>query len=148
MADASAAPESRGPLPGSRVLAVPAAEPGRALDYFLRVRLSCETDPYDVHHDLSEGATGFLLLDARQEAAHREESLPGALSVPHTTMTDERLAALDPGPVYVTFGWGPACNAGTKAAARLASAGFRVKEMIGGLEYWKSQNYPTKPKGE
>ncbi|WP_225799749.1 rhodanese-like domain-containing protein [Streptomyces sp. NK15101] len=148
MADTAAAPTApRRPSPASRVLAVPAAEPGQALDYFLRARLACETDPFDVHHDVSDGVPGFVLIDARQEAAYREETLPGARSVPHPTMTADVLAGLDPAPLYVTFGWGPACNAGTKAAAALAGAGFRVKEMIGGLEYWKRQNYPTQTRG-
>ena len=36
----------------------------------------------------------------------------------------------------VTYCCGPGCNSSTKAALRLASLGFRVKELIGGLEYW------------
>lgn len=130
------------------MLAVPAAEPDPALEYFLRARLSCETDPYDVHHDLSDGVAGFLVIDARQASAYREECLPGALGIPHTEMTAESLGGLDPEPLYVTYGWGPACNAGTKAAVKLAAAGFRVKEMIGGLEYWKRQGYPTTRRGK
>ncbi|MEW2268896.1 MULTISPECIES: rhodanese-like domain-containing protein [Streptomyces] len=137
--DGTATPEES----GSRVLGIPAADPETALDHFLRARLACETDPYDVRHDLDAGIGGFVLADARTAAAHAEECLPGALSLPHAELTDAALAALDPAPVYVTYGWGPACNAGSKAAARLAAAGFRVKEMIGGLEYWKRQNHPT-----
>ncbi|MEV4945522.1 rhodanese-like domain-containing protein [Streptomyces sp. NPDC053755] len=130
-------------MPGSRVLGVPAAAPETALGYFLTARLACETDPYDVHHDLTAGVTGFVLVDARSTAAYEEECLPGALGLPHADLTDAVLRGLDPGPVYVTYGWGPACNAGSRAAATLAAAGFRVKEMIGGLEYWKRQNHPT-----
>lgn len=133
-----------GPETGSRVLGIPAADPETALGYFLRARLACETDPYDVHHDLAAGVGGFVLVDARTTAAYEEECLPGALSLPHAELVDTVLSGLDPDPVYVTYGWGPACNAGSRAAARLAAAGFRVKEMIGGLEYWKRQNHPTK----
>lgn len=127
----------------SRVFAYPAAEPKVALGWFLETRLACETDPYDVFHDLESGVTGFVLVDARKAEAHQTESLPGACNLPHAEMTDEQLAGLAPEPLYVTFGWGPACNAGTRAAAKLAAAGFRVKEMIGGLEYWKRQEFPT-----
>ena len=38
--------------------------------------------------------------------------------------------------VMVTYCWGPGCNSSTKGALRLAALGFRVKELIGGLEYW------------
>src|SRR5207245_11627846 len=41
----------------------------------------------------------------------------------------------------VVYCWGPACNAATKAAVRLAALGFRVKEMIGGIEYWDREGY-------
>ncbi|MCZ7462278.1 rhodanese-like domain-containing protein [Streptomyces sp. WMMC940] len=138
------------PPPGkgefSRVLATPPAPPPAALAYFRQARLACETDPFDVYHDLASRAGGFVLVDARTTDVYDEECLPGALSMPHERMTGEVLRMLDPAPVYVTYGWGPACNAGTRAAAHLAAAGFRVKEMIGGLEYWKRQNYPTTTK--
>ena len=35
--------------------------------------------------------------------------------------------------------WGPACNGASKAAARLAAQGYRVKEMLGGIEYWRKE---------
>ncbi|EST31256.1 hypothetical protein N566_20845 [Streptomycetaceae bacterium MP113-05] len=132
----------------SRVLAVPAAGPRAAHDYFHGIRLACETDPYDVYHDMSAGVSGIVLADARKEPDHREETLPGALSLPHDALTAAVCAGLDPEPLYVTFGWGPGCNAGTSAAAALAAAGLRVKEMIGGLEYWKRQNHPTTRTGD
>lgn len=128
---------------GSRVLLVPAAEPAAALDYFQRLRLACETDPYDVYHDLTAGLGGLILVDTRKTEAYQEEHLPGARCLPHEEIDTAVLAALDRERVYVTYGWGPACNAGTRAAAKLAAAGLRVKEMIGGLEYWKRANYPV-----
>jgi rhodanese-related sulfurtransferase len=36
----------------------------------------------------------------------------------------------------VTYCWGPGCNGATRAALALALLGFRVREMIGGFEYW------------
>jgi rhodanese-related sulfurtransferase len=45
--------------------------------------------------------------------------------------------------VVVTYCWGPGCNAATKGAARLAALGFRVKEMIGGIEYWRREGHPV-----
>jgi rhodanese-related sulfurtransferase len=36
----------------------------------------------------------------------------------------------------VTYCWGPGCNGATRAALTLALRGYRVREMIGGFEYW------------
>ncbi len=38
---------------------------------------------------------------------------------------------------------GPACNGAAKGAVRLASLGFRVKEMLGGIEYWRKEGGPV-----
>lgn len=39
--------------------------------------------------------------------------------------------------------WGPACNGATKAAAKLSTLGFRIKEMLGGIEYWRKEGGPV-----
>lgn len=134
------------PLHMDGVLGVPAAEPAEAVEYFL-TKLRCETDPYDVHHDLSRGAGGFVVLDVRRPESYAEEHVAGAVSLSHHDLTPEVIAGLDRDVVYVTYGWGPGCNAATKGAAKLAAHGLRVKEMIGGLEYWKRAGYPTGGEG-
>ena len=45
--------------------------------------------------------------------------------------------------LYVTYCDGIGCNASTKSALKLARLGFRVKEMIGGLDWWKRDGYAT-----
>ncbi len=42
----------------------------------------------------------------------------------------------------MTYCWGPACNAATRAAANLASLGFRVKVLTGGLAAWQAEGFP------
>ncbi|MFE5792286.1 rhodanese-like domain-containing protein [Streptomyces sp. NPDC056503] len=126
-----------------KVLGVPAAEPAEAVEYFYRTKLRCETDPYDVNHDLVAGIGGFVVLDVRRPASYRDEHVAGARNLSHHDMTPEVIAALDPEQVYVTYGWGPGCNGGTRGAAKLAAHGLRVKEMLGGLEYWKRQGFPV-----
>jgi rhodanese-related sulfurtransferase len=126
----------------SRVLAIPAAAPETAHDHF-RARLSFETDASDVYTDQQNGAAGFLLVDTRAHADYEAEHLPGAFSLPHSEMSAETTRGLPRDVLLVTYCWGPGCNAATKGALRLASLGFPVKEMIGGLEYWKREGYPT-----
>lgn len=126
-----------------RVLGIAPADPQESVAYFYLTKLRCETDPYDVHHDLQAGASGFAVLDVRSPAAYDAEHIVGARSFPHHDMTPQAIAELDPELVYVTYGWGPGCNGGSRGAARLATQGLRVKEMVGGLEYWKRQEFPV-----
>ena len=129
------------PVP-SAVLEFPAAPPEEARRHFL-ARLSVETDPSDVRADLQRGAPGFELVDARSAEAYAARHIPGALSLPHRSIGAETTAHLRKEDVVVLYCWSPACNAATKGAAKLAALGFRVKEMLGGLEYWVREDYPT-----
>lgn len=118
----------------------PAADPVDAHRHFM-AKLAVETDPSDVHTDLARGAPGIVVVDARTAEQYAECHVPGASSLPHRAITRETTAHLPTDGVIVTYCWGPGCNAATKAAAKLAALGFRVKEMIGGLEYWRREGY-------
>ena len=52
-------------------------------------------------------------------------------------------ADLEPDQVYVTYCWGPGCDGATRAALALARRGVRVKEMLGGMEYWVREGFPV-----
>ncbi len=58
-------------------------------------------------------------------------------------MSAETLAALDDSKVYVTYCDGIGCNGSTKGAWKMASAGLRVKELIGGLDFWLRDRHPV-----
>lgn len=128
--------------PESYVLEVPPANPTEAAQHFL-AKLSVEADASDVHTDLSKGAKGIVLVDARGGDAFAVEHCKGAVSFPYRTMTTETTRTLPKDKVIVVYCSGTHCNASTKAAARLSSFGFKVKEMIGGLEAWKREGFPT-----
>jgi rhodanese-related sulfurtransferase len=49
----------------------------------------------------------------------------------------------DRGATYVTYCDSVGCNASTKGALKLAELGFQVKELIGGIDWWKRDGYPT-----
>ena len=51
-------------------------------------------------------------------------------------MAGRAAAELDPAVPVVTYCWGPGCNGATRAALALAVLGYRVREMLGGFEYW------------
>ncbi len=110
-------------------------------------RLQHETDPADVWADIDAGAGAgagrFVLVDARNPEAYAEAHVPGAVSIPHATIDEQRAADLDPDTLYVTYCWSPSCNASTRAAVALATLGFSVKEMLGGIDAWRAEGYPV-----
>jgi rhodanese-related sulfurtransferase len=128
------------PPPPGRVAAVTAAAPPLAARHFL-AQLAFETDPADLAADLAAGVDGLVVVDARSPEAFEAAHLPGAVSLPHATITEARLATLDPTALHVTYCWGPACNAATKAAANLASLGIPVKVLVGGLAAWRAEGF-------
>lgn len=122
----------------SLVLETPAASPEATHRYFMN-KLSVETDVADVRHDMQQGNQDFVLIDVRSPKAYAECHVPGAISLPSNQINEETTAALSRNQVIVAYCWGPACNGATKAAARLSALGFQVKEMLGGMEYWRKE---------
>jgi rhodanese-related sulfurtransferase len=62
--------------------------------------------------------------------------VPGAVHLPGREIPARAHEQLDLAVPVVTYCWGPGCNGATRAALALALLGFRVREMIGGFEYW------------
>ncbi|MGY1855750.1 rhodanese-like domain-containing protein [Modestobacter sp. SYSU DS0290] len=106
-------------------------------------RLAVETDVSDVHAALETGRPGFVLLDSRSAESWAQGHVPGAVHLPGREITARAASALDPAVPVVTYCWGPACNGATRAALTLATLGFRVREMIGGFEYWAREGLPV-----
>jgi rhodanese-related sulfurtransferase len=91
--------------------------------------------------DLERAPDRIQVVDARSAEAYGECHVPGAINLPHRSIDARSTAALERDRTLVVYCWGPGCNAAQKAAARLAALGFRVKEMIGGLEYWRREGH-------
>jgi rhodanese-related sulfurtransferase len=107
-----------------------------------RRKLAHETDAWDLRVLQREGAD-VVVIDAWSDAAFAQEHIPGAVSFPHAKMSPATTANLDRKALYVTYCDGIGCNASTKGALKLAELGFEVKELIGGIEWWKRDGYPT-----
>jgi rhodanese-related sulfurtransferase len=102
-------------------------------------RLAFHTDVADVHAALASDEPGFVLVDTRSRAAWDQGHIPGAVHLPTAGLP----GALDPTVPVVTYCWGPGCNGATRAALVLARAGFPVREMLGGFEYWAREGLPV-----
>jgi len=109
--------------------------PDAAIAHFAR-RLAVETDVSDVHAALESGRPGFVLVDTRSPESWAQGHVPGAVHLPGREIAARAAAELDPAVPVVTYCWGPGCNGASRAALALAQLGYRVREMIGGFEYW------------
>ena len=125
----------------SSVLRIPAATPQQSLDY-LQSKLAYYTDAWDLAEDLEQQRQAIVVIDARAPEAYRAGHICGAINFPHRGMDASTTARLDRRKVYVTYCDGIGCNGSTKAALTLASLGFQVKELIGGLDFWKRDGHP------
>ncbi len=105
-------------------------------------KLAFEIDAWDLNVMRGSGAL-VIVVDARSPEAYAEQHIPGAVSIPHRAMTPEGTAHLDRSSLVVTYCDGIGCNASTKGALNMSRLGFQVKELMGGLDWWKRDGYPT-----
>lgn len=124
----------------SLVTQVPALDPGEGQDHFLH-RLAAETDPSDVHTDLDKGVTTFIVIDCRTPEKYAAAHIPGALNLPYRLISEASTAHLPKDKLLVLYCTSIHCNASTKSALQLSSLGFKVKEMLGGIEGWQHEGY-------
>ncbi len=105
-------------------------------------KLAFETDSWDLNVALESGEN-VLVIDARSSEAYLKEHIPGAINVPHRSMSEEATKDFDKTTLIVTYCDGVGCNASTKSALKMVKLGFRVKELIGGLDWWKRDGHKT-----
>ncbi len=105
-------------------------------------KLAFEMDPSDLFEALNNGEK-VIALDARKAFGFEAEHIPNAINIPHREMNLETTQHLDRDVLYVTYCDGIGCNASTKGALNMTKLGFNVKELIGGIEWWKFDGYAT-----
>src|SRR4030081_2612997 len=97
----------------SFIVEVPPA-PAEVAHQHFAAKLALETDPSDVHADLSREKRGFAVIDARSAAAFADPPVPGAISLPARSIDEKAIEPLR-GKVAVVYCWASSCNAATKA---------------------------------
>ena len=100
-------------------------------------------DPSDLF-DAINNYQAIVVVDVRKDFAYQKERIPGAINLPHRKMNEETVNHLDQSKTYVCYCDGIGCNASTKGALNMTKLGFKTKELIGGLEWWKIDGYATK----
>lgn len=105
-------------------------------------KLAYEIDAWDLSVALKEGAK-VIVIDARAPQAFAAETIPGAINLPHRLMDEDATRSISKDALVVTFCDGIGCNASTKGALAMARLGFTVKELMGGLDWWKRDGHAT-----
>jgi len=105
-------------------------------------KLAFEMDPSDLYEALKNGEN-IIVIDARKSFGYEAEHIPNAINIPHREMNSTSTNHLDRTALYVTYCDGIGCNASTKGALNMTKLGFKVKELIGGIEWWKKDGYAT-----
>jgi rhodanese-related sulfurtransferase len=114
-------------------------DPAAAAAHFA-ARLAFETDVADVHAAAAAGEA-FTLVDVRSPEAWDAGHLPGAVHLPGGKVRLRAAGTIDADLPVVTYCWGPGCNGATRGALAFAALGYRVKEMLGGYEYWVREGF-------
>jgi rhodanese-related sulfurtransferase len=109
---------------------------------FYKAKLEYEIDSWDLNDSLNRGED-IQVIDARSQEAYQAEHIPNSINIPHRTMTLESTSLLDKNTIYVTYCDGIGCNASTKGAYNMAKLGFKVRELMGGIDWWKRDGYGT-----
>lgn len=109
---------------------------------FYENKLAFEMDPADLFEALEKGEK-VVPIDARKDFGYEKEHIPGAINLPHREMNAETTKHLDRDVTYVCYCDGIGCNASTKGSLNMARLGFKVKELLGGIEWWKFDGYAT-----
>jgi len=105
-------------------------------------KLAYEIDSWDLSVGL-KGRENIVVIDARSAEAYSREHIPEAINIPHRIMDEAITTSIDKTALIVVYCDGIGCNASTKGALNMTRLGFKTKELIGGLDWWKRDGYPT-----
>jgi rhodanese-related sulfurtransferase len=105
-----------------------------------QAKLAYEIDPSDLAAALARGEA-MTIVDTRAPESYAGQHIPGAINIPHRTMSASTTAGLDRHALVVAYCDGIGCNGSTRGALNMLRLGFRVKELIGGMEWWVRDGY-------
>lgn len=100
---------------------------------FFADRLAYTLGPVELTQMLKENKV--KLIDVRAKEAYKEEHIEGAISIPKDEI-ESRLNELSKNDVHVVYCYNQQCHLAAAAAYNLASAGYPVMELEGGIKVW------------
>ena len=107
---------------------------------YYEAKLQYEIDPWDLNQAIQAGGL-IVVVDTRRPKAYARGHIAGSINIPHREMNARRTAHLDRNALYVVYCDGIGCNGSTKGALNMVKLGFRVKELVGGFEWWERDGF-------
>lgn len=112
-----------------------------AISYFVR-KLEHEIDSFELNSYLKKGEK-IMVIDVRPKEYYEKEHIPGSVNLPQSEIDEKSTEDFSSEFLYVTYCDGVGCNASARGAVKLARFGFKVVELVGGIEWWKKDGYKT-----
>ena len=109
------------------------------LDYF-RAKNEATISPVGVEAMQKQAPGSLVLVDVRIGPVPTR--IPGAVIIPEPEVVG-RMGELPKDKLLVLYCWETWCSLATKAAIPLLEAGFRVKELFGGIAAWQALGMPV-----
>ena len=96
---------------------------------------------------VSEGKLDGIIIDLRKKEHFNKDHIPGAINLPFDKYDgfegDQKdFPGLSKDKINYVYCYELLCNLSQKAAKKFASLGYPVKEIRGGLKYYKKHLYP------
>ncbi len=107
---------------------------------FYADKLAYEIDSWDLHVAI-KAEERLTIIDMRSPEAFQAAHIPGAINIPHRTISAISVSHVDRSSLVVSYCDGIGCNASTQGAMKMLELGFKVKELIGGLDWWKRDGH-------
>ena len=115
-----------------------------AVQYF-SAKLAYEMTPWALKSILEKTPEQIVLLDVRNADMFAASHIKGAKNIPLADLV-AKLATLPKDKTIVTYCGDLTCGLAPKAALELAQKGFKVKELVGGIDVWSAKGFPVEKK--
>lgn len=112
-----------------------------AVEYF-KAKLQFEQTPHGL--DAIKHLPSLQIVDVRDREAYQREHIPGAVNIPVDELKT-RARELPKDKTIVCYCWTISCALAPKACLELAHLGYKVQELVGGIERWKAAGFPVEP---
>ena len=112
---------------------------------YFSAKLAYEMTPWALKSILEKTPDSIVLLDVRPIDMFVAEHIKGAINIPLVDLVS-KLATLPKDKTIVTYCGDLTCGLAPKAALELAQKGFKVMELVGGIDVWSKKGFPVEKK--
>lgn len=112
---------------------------------YFSAKLAYEMTPWALKSLLEKTPEQVLVLDVRNAEMFAAQHIKGAKNIPLADLVS-KLATLPKDKTIVTYCGDLTCGLAPKAALELAQKGFKVMELVGGIDVWLAKGFPVEKK--